>query len=78
MHSLGFGSTLWKKLQEENEKQQNCVNSINESGVTSADSHSESDSYIENLNEENYNLYTRSKDRRGSAAAINFSNKEIL
>ena len=54
VHSLGFGSTLWKKIHEE----ESSLTSLNDSDVGS-------DAFIDNLTDDSQ-VYTRSGDRRGS------------
>ena len=66
IHSAGFGSSVWKKLQE---KELKCSLSPvnNRAGPGEMESPSDLESYIENLTEDRLNTYTRSNDRRASA-----------
>ena len=66
IHSAGFGSSVWKKLQE---KELNCSlsSAASRAGSGEAETPSDLESYIENLSLERLNTYTRSKDRRASA-----------
>ena len=66
VHSAGFGSSVWKKLQE---KELKCsLSSVsNRAGSEEIESPSDLKSYIDNLTEDRLNTYTRSNDRRASA-----------
>lgn len=80
VHSLGFGSTLWKKIHEDN--QGSLASSLEDSLSLTQDqddsSPSELEAYIDNLTVDSLNLYTRSKDRRGSNLILNHLNEEFL
>ena len=73
VHSLGFSSTLLKKMQEDEKS-----SLTEESRVSPSNSPSEIDVYVENLSEDKMNLYTRSQDRRASVLLQNSANKENL
>ena len=60
VHSAGFGSSVWKKLQE---KELKC----SLSSASNSEAPSDLESYIDNLTEDRLNTYTRSNDRRASA-----------
>ena len=81
VHSLGFGTTLWKKIHEDN-PQSSLSSSLEDSLSMSQDqddsSPSELEAYIDSLAEDSFNLYTRSKDRRGSNLILNHLNEECL
>ena len=81
VHSLGFGSTLWKKIHEDNQ-QSSLASSLEDSLSLAQDqddsSPSELEAYIDNLAEDSLNLYTRSKDRRGSNLILNHLNEGFL
>ena len=70
IHSAGFGSSVWKKLQE---KELKCsLSSVasmasNQEGSQESESPSDLESYIDNLAVERLNTYTRSNDRRASS-----------
>ena len=65
IHSAGFGSSVWKKLQE---KELKCSLSPVSSRVDSElESPSDLECYIDTLSEDRLNTYTRSNDRRASA-----------
>ena len=73
VHSLGFSSTLLKKMQEDEKS-----SPTEETRVSPSISPSEIDVYVENLSEDKMNLYTRSQDRRASVLLQNSANKENL
>ena len=66
IHSAGFGSSVWKKLQE-TELKSSLSSVASRAGSEESESPSDLESYIDNLTEDRLNTYTRSNDRRASA-----------
>ena len=66
IHSAGFGSSVWKKLQEK-ELKCSLSSTAGRAGTEESESPSDLESYIDNLAVERLNTYTRSNDRRASA-----------
>ena len=62
VHSAGFGSSVWKKLQEKE-----LSSASNRARSEEIEAPSDLESYIDNLTEDRLNTYTRSNDRRASA-----------
>ena len=66
IHSAGFGSSVWKKLQE-TELKSSLSSVASRPGSEETESPSDLESYIEALTLDRLNTYTRSNDRRASA-----------